>query len=66
MDSTYKYWFLIVLIKLMEYYSGTSIQETLHSGDAKFGPEKINICIIFLSVTSVERTPLFKGKRHFF
>ena len=36
----------------------------LHSADTKFGCEK-NVYIIFVSVTSIEGTPLSRGKDHF-
>ena len=38
----------------------------LYSGDRKFGSTKIYVHIIFVSVTSIEGTPLFRGKGHFF
>ena len=60
----YKYWFLIELINRI-LYSGTSPLGHL----CPFGGHKIwkrtNILIIFWSVTSVERTPLFRGRGHF-
>ena len=39
----------------------------LHSRDTKFGAQKKNVHIIIVSVTSIERTPVFRrGKGHYF
>ena len=38
----------------------------LHSGYTKFGPGKKKVHITFVSVTSIEGIPLFRGKGHFF
>ena len=37
----------------------------LHSGDTKFGGPRKNVHIIFVFVTSVEETPLFRGRDTF-
>ena len=67
----YKYWFLIELInRIIILYRGTSSLRHLSSRDTSIqGTQNLaptNIHIIFLSVSSVEGTPLFRGKGHFF
>ena len=52
------------LSALRTIYSGTSPLGHLYSRDTKFGCEK-NVYIIFVSVTSIEGTPLSRGKDHF-
>ena len=41
-------------------------QEHLHSEDTTWNLVPENVHIIFVSITSVEGTPLFRGKGHFF
>ena len=45
-------------------YSGTSPLGHLYSRDTKIWCRK-NVHIIFVTVTSIERTRLFRGKGHF-
>ena len=61
----YKYWFLIELINRI-LYSGTSPLGHLCAFRGHKIWQRTNIHIIFLSITSVEGTPLFRGKGHFF
>ena len=61
----YKYWFLIELISRI-LYSGTSPLGHLCPFRGHKIWQRTNIHIIFLSITSVEGTPLLGGKGHFF
>ena len=67
----YKCWFLTGLINRILYSTQNlfiktpqSIQGTIPSRGREIWP-RANIHIIFLSVSSVEETPLFRGKGHF-
>ena len=62
---------IIIIINIIIIGRLTSkIQRNLFFGTPPFRGHKIwfrkNIDIIFVSVISIEGTPLFKGKRHFF
>ena len=50
---------------LTKKYGGTSLLGHFYSGGYKLWSRK-NAHIIFLSVTSVERTPVYSGKRDTF